>query len=146
MSKHLSSVILLSAILLFSGACDVVSQLPAPASGCAADDPRVGQTAVLNNTFIHGIQGTARIVDNCTIVISGFYYDGMGVDVRIVGIRNGDFQDFVVLSQENLVRLEPYTNETLTIALPEGVTLDDVPMISVYCVPFKFSFGDGTFQ
>ena len=146
MSKHLSSVILSIAILLFLSACDVVSQLSAPASGCGTDDPRVGQTAELANTFIHGIQGTARIVDNCTIVITGFYYDGMGIDVRIVGIRNGDLQNPVILSQENLVRLEPYVNETMTIALPDGVTLDDVPTISVFCVPFKFSFGEGTFQ
>ena len=146
MSKHLSSVILSSAILLLSGACDVVSQLSAPASSCGANDPRVGQTAELINTFIHGIQGTARIVDNCTIVINNFNYDGMGIDVRIVGILNGDLQNPVILSQENLVRLEPYVNETLTVALPEGVTLDDVPTISVFCVPFKFSFGEGTFE
>jgi hypothetical protein len=145
MRKHFSSVTPAVAILLFLSACSV-PQPPPPASGCGTDDPRVGQTAELENTFVHHVQGTARIVDDCTIVISGFYYDGKGIDVRIAGIRNGDFQDYVVLSQENLVRQDPYVNETLTVTLPEGVTLDDVPEISVFCVPFRLSFADGTFQ
>jgi hypothetical protein len=145
MCRSTSSVGPLLGILFFLTGCSVVPQPPPPASGCGSDDPRVGQTAELSNSF-HGIRGTARIADNCTIVISGFYYDGTGIDVRFVGIRNGDFQDYVVLSQENLVRQDPYVNETLTVTLPEGVTLDDVPTISVFCVPFRFSFGEGTFQ
>jgi len=120
--------------------------MPAPGqTGCAADDPRVGMTAVIEG-ISHGVSGTARIVGNCTIVIEHFYYDGVGVDPRVVGSKaNGS--EMVILS-DNLVRLGGYEDETLIVTLPEGITLDEVERIGISCVPFglQFNFGDGTFQ
>jgi len=109
---------------------------------CAADDPRVGYVAELTNRFIHGVSGTARIVDNCTIVIENFYYDGLAADPRWVGVV-GDWEKVTVLSPTQL-RPGGYVNETLTIKLPEGVTLDDVPMISLCCMPGLDFLGVGT--
>jgi len=140
--KPLSS----TALALLLSSCAAVPEVGPPQGDCAADDPRIGRTAELENTFIHGIQGTARIVSNCTIVIENFFYDGIGFDVRIVGVKDGDFANPTVLSPGNLVRAGGYTDQTLTVTLPEGVTLDDVPTISVMCVPFRFSFGAGTFS
>lgn len=146
------SMMRLHAVLLAVWVCGCVYH-PIPTSlqeDCAADDPRVGQIAVLTDRFIHGVSGTARIVDNCTIVIEHFYYDGIAVDARVVGVVNNDWQRATVLSGP-LMRAGGYQDETLVVRLPEGVTLDDVPMISICCLPgVDFlgtgTLGDGVFQ
>ncbi|MBP7937022.1 MAG: DM13 domain-containing protein [Phycisphaerae bacterium] len=132
----------LLAVLVCVGAC---SQALQPAqSHCGSDDPRVGYIAELKNRFIHGVSGTARIVDNCTIVIEDFTFDGLGVPPAVVGIKDNDFAHPVVLL-DNIFRLGGYHNETLTVPLPEGVTLDDVPRISISCVAGTKLFGNGNF-
>lgn len=120
---------------------------------CAADDPRVGQVAELTNRFIHGVRGTARIVDNCTIVVENFYYDGIAADARWIGVQNLEYEGLknaVILSGPQM-RAGGYVNETIEIKLPEGVTLDDVPIISLCCLTGVDylgggSLGDGVFQ
>jgi len=136
-----AAVVLVS---LLSGCLSFPDPAP-PQSDCDADDPRVGQTAEFVDTFIHNVHGTARIADNCTIVIENFTYDGIGLDVRVVGVVDGDFANPTILTSD-IRRDGGYSNETLEIPLPEGVTLDDVPTISIMCVPFTYSFGHGTFQ
>ena len=112
---------------------------------CAGTHPRVGLTAVLTTRF-HGDSGTARIVDDCTIVIENFAFDGAGLDVRAyAGDTAGKFDNGRILSND-LRRTGGYNNETLTIKLPTGVTLDDVGSLSIWCVPVSMSFGDGIFQ
>ena len=51
------------------------------------------------------------------------------------------------MSEEDLRRPEGYDGtETVYAQLPEGLTLDDLDGISVWCVPVAASFGDGLFQ
>ena len=132
-------------VLFAVGFCGCASHpLPAPPqTNCAADDPRVGWIAELNGRM-HGITGVARIVDNCTIVIEHFYYDGIAVDSRVVGIVNWDFKNVNVLTGP-IMRATPYVDETLTVPLPEGMTLDDVPVISIDCLTGNDLFGIGSF-
>jgi hypothetical protein len=137
--------LIVMALALLAGGCLSFPDPAPPQTDCGADDPRVGQTAELTDTFIHNVHGTARIVDNCTIVIENFTYDGIGLDVRVVGVVDEDFSNPTILTAD-IRRVGGYDNETLQIPLPEGVTLDDVPTISIMCVPFTFSFGDGTFE
>lgn len=115
----------------------------APQTDCGSDDPRVGQIAELNG-HVHGVSGTARIVDNCTIVIEHFNYDGIAVDSRVVGVVNNDFKNVIVLSGP-LMRVGGYQDETLVVHLPQGVTLDDVPVISIDCLTGNDFFGEGNF-
>ena len=110
---------------------------------CSAEDARVGYEAGLRRRA-HNVSGTARIVDDCTIAIDEFFYDGQGVDVRVYGFTSQQFDGGVSLS-EDLRRDTPDENETLTVTLPDGVTLDDVQVISIWCVPVATSFGDGEF-
>ena len=110
---------------------------------CGGDDPRVGYEAALSPRA-HDVSGTARIVDNCTIVIEDFNYDGGGIVVEVYGFQDLEFTSGVSLSG-NLLRDEPYVNETLMVPLPDGVTLDDVPVISIWCVAVSMSFGEGAF-
>jgi hypothetical protein len=111
---------------------------------CAADHPSVGLSGEFS-TLQHDVAGTATILDDCTIEIEGFTYDGNGVDTRFVIDLDDDFGDYTVISQE-LIPDGPYDDETITVPLPEGVTLEDVGAISVWCVPFEVDFGHATFE
>ncbi len=119
--------------------CSVLPDPPPPETGCASDDPRVGEIAELTNRFVHSISGTARIMDNCTINIEHFTYDGLALDARVVGVKNNDYSNVAVLTDH----LRAYSNETLVVALPQGVSLDDVPTISISCVGGTLAFGNG---
>ena len=110
---------------------------------CTSTDSRVGQVGTFRTLF-HGVSGTARIVDDCTISIEHFNYDGGGLDVRVYGGRDSTFRDAVILSSD-LRRPGGYRDETLTVRLPDGVTLDDVRAIAIWCVVVDVNFGDAVF-
>ena len=104
------------------------------------------KVAELTDRFIHGVKGTARIVDNCTIVIEHFYYDGIAADSRWIGVQNLEYdglKNAVVLSGPQM-RAVPYVDETVVIPLPAGVTLDDVPIISLACLTGIDYLGGGS--
>ncbi len=139
--------------LLFAGAGCTMSASDAPSAGdgdahsalnCDASSPFVGQTAVLAQHF-HGVSGTAQIVDDCTIEIRDFHFDGGGLDVHVYGAADPAFQSGIVLS-DDLRRLGGYAGETLTVHLPAGVTLDQVRYLSIWCRTLQISFADGMFE
>lgn len=103
---------------------------------------KVGQTATLSQRA-HGVKGTATIVDERTIELTDFSYDGGGIDVRIYGGLGGNYRDGFAIGM-NLLGT-PYTDGTLRVELPAGVTLDDLDGVSVWCVAASASFGDGLF-
>lgn len=113
-------------------------------SGCAKTHEKVGWTAELEEKA-HNVGGTAEIIDNCTVEIRNFTYDGGGIVVEIYGAANpGEFSGGFSMSSD-LVRSEPYEGETLTFTLPDGKTLDDLGAISVWCVDADVDFGSGEF-
>ncbi len=112
---------------------------------CEATHPKVGQSMTFS-TFAHDVEGTATIVDDCTITIEGFNYDGGGIDVQVYAGLNGDFRNGFSISEDLYRPGEPYVNETLTLTLPAGKSLDDLDGLSVWCVDVGVSFGDGTFE
>jgi hypothetical protein len=124
--------------------CPTAPTIDQTQEDCQATHARVGQAAELTTRF-HDVSGTARIVDDCTIVIENFTYDGDGVDVRVYVADNAAFENGVVLTND-LRRDGGYDNETLTVKLPVGVTLDDTEYISIWCYSVSMSFGDGRFQ
>jgi mono/diheme cytochrome c family protein len=109
---------------------------------CEATHAKVGQVAELTPIF-HGVSGLATVVDDCTIEITNFNYDGQGIVVEIYAGLDGDFGDGFSVS-DNLVRAGGYSNDTLRVQLPEDKTLDDLDSLSVWCVAVGVSFGDGT--
>ncbi len=112
-------------------------------SGCGDDDPRVGLSAELSEDH-HDVSGTVHIVDNCTLEVRNFTYDGGGVHVRMTASADGDYDNGIHIS-ENL-KGTAFDNETLTLPLPAGVTLDDVEYLSVWCIPFDEDFGSAQFD
>ena len=113
---------------------------------CDSTHPNIGQVAELQ-TFAHQVSGTAVIVDDCTIRIDDFVFDGGGIDVRFYSGLGGDYENGFSMSEEDLRRPGGYDGtETVYAQLPEGRTLDELDGISVWCVPVASSFGDGLFQ
>jgi hypothetical protein len=110
------------------------------------ESEKIGQTASLRR-FFHDVAGTATIVDDCTVEITGFSFDGGGIDVRIYAGNDGNFfqsQGGFALS-EDLVGIA-YNENTLRLTVPEGRSLDDFDSISVWCVAVGISFGTGFFE
>lgn len=112
---------------------------------CDATHSKIGQVAELQ-TFAHQVSGTAVIVDDCTVRVDDFIYDGTGIDVRFYGGVGGNYINGFSMSEEDLRRDGGYDgSEPVYAQLPEGRTLDDLDGISVWCVPARASFGDGPF-
>ena len=72
------------------------------------------------------------------------YASGAGIDVRVVLSDDPEFSSFDIIS-EDLRDDGPYDGTTLTLSLREGMTLDAVEHLSIWCVPAGASFGDGMF-
>lgn len=110
---------------------------------CDSTHAKIGQVAVLS-TFAHSVSGTAEIIDDCTIRVEEFVYDGGGIDVRFYGGLGGNYVNGFPMS-EDLVRSGGYNGETVYAQLPVSRTLDELDGISVWCVDVAVSFGDGIF-
>lgn len=113
---------------------------------CESSHSKIGQVAQLQ-TFAHQVSGTAVIVDDCTIRVDDFVYDGTGVDVRFYGGLGGNYIAGFSMSEMDLRRSGGYDgSESVYAQLPDGRTLDELDGISVWCVPVGASFGDGLFS
>ena len=113
-------------------------------NGCTSEHPLVGRQAEFETRF-HGVAGLVRIVDDCTIRISGFNYDGQGPQVYFYGALDGRYsaeQAFIIGE-----RLDGtvYVNDELVLTLPAGSTLDEMNGISVWCADFDINFGSAEF-
>ncbi len=115
-----------------------------PGSGCTTNHAMAGWMATLA-TFGHNVSGQATIIDDCTIRIDNFNYDGTGLpDVLVYAGLNGDYGGGFAIS-DNLFGVN-HTDETLILTLPQSRTLDDLNGISVWCVLAQADFGSGTFM
>ncbi len=112
--------------------------------GCDATHPHVGWTTELSTLF-HMVSGTATIVDDCTIVVEDFHFDGNGIEVRWWGQVDGSYKPGMSLSEDLYNFPVGFVGTTQTISLPDGVTFDDIEGVSVWCVAVGVSFGDGVF-
>ena len=112
-------------------------------SNCASTHPAVGRSAPLVG-LAHAVEGTVTVLDDCTLEVSGFGYDGGGPAVYFFG---GSGRDYV----NRAIPLGPalngrlYADDTLRLTLPEGRTFDDVDSLSVWCFEFRANFGDAFF-
>jgi len=113
---------------------------PAPSS-----NPLVGTSAEFSN-FSHDIAGTLTLIDDRTFEVTGFNYDGGGPSVFFYLGTDGQYSTGAGgLLVGPRLNGRPYNNETLTVTLPDGVTLNDFNGVSVWCELFGINFGDATF-
>lgn len=125
------------------GGTPVDVSLPGAQTSCGSTHDAIGRSLTLM-TRAHAVAGTARIVDDCTIEIEGFSYDGRGLEVRVYGGNAGAYENGVSLSVDLLGTA--FQDVTAIVRLPTGVNLDDFDGLSVWCVAADASFGDGTFE
>lgn len=91
-------------------------------------------------TFHHNVAGKATIIDDCTIEIIQFDYDGGGPDVYFYGAidHQYDKEGFPIGKKLNG---KVYENSAITIKLPQNKTLNDLNGLSIWCIEFKADFG-----
>ena len=104
--------------------------------------PKIGQSASFT-TLYHGVAGTAHIVDAETLELRNFSFDGQGVDVRVYVSASPTFSNSIVLGPSLIG--PAFSNDTLTLSIPEGADLDDFNYVSIWCVPVGIDFGSGQF-
>lgn len=115
---------------------------PATTTACTQSNPKVGTIANLQ-TRSHAVSGQAKVLDDCTIEIVNFNYDGGGLpDVFVYGATAGAYASGFAIGP-NLFG-EVKTNATLILKLKDG-DLDKLDGISIWCVRAAVSFGDGRF-
>ncbi len=111
-----------------------------------ANTPPAGSRAKLSTIF-HNVSGTVEILNSSKITIRNFYFDGGGVDVRLVVAANDN--DALFASSGRYVGPQllgsVFNGESLDIDLLPGESLNDINAISVWCIPFQANFGSATF-
>jgi Electron transfer DM13 len=114
----------------------------APAAACTKTSAKIGQVANLS-TRSHGVKGQAKIVDDCTIEISNFSYDGGGLSkVFVYGAKGGNYVAGFPIGPN--LKGTVFSNQTLRVTLQAG-DLDKLDGISIWCTDANANFGDGTF-
>ncbi|WOO43011.1 DM13 domain-containing protein [Rubellicoccus peritrichatus] len=92
-------------------------------------------------TRAHEVSGQVQILNNGVIEITGFNYDGGGVDVRAVVSTSANYDDFTVLTGDLLLD-GGYSGATLRFYLPNDFSTDQLLYLSIWCIPVRISFGD----
>ena len=109
--------------------------------------PQVGWQAELS-TFAHGVSGTVTILDDNTIQVDDFTYDGGGIVVYFyLGETESSaaFVDGVSIGPDLRGTSFDGTQEPLVYDLLGEQTLEGLQAISVWCVTASANFGSGTF-
>jgi hypothetical protein len=122
--------------LLVVGSCDAAGQTPYPRAGWETHFTQLG----------HGVRGTATILDERTIRLTHFSYDGLAPDMYVylaTNLTSAAFRNSGLTASPRLARA--YTNETYLVQLPVGQTLNGWNAISIWCRAVQGSFGWGTF-
>jgi len=96
-------------------------------------------------TKVHGVQGDVFAVDESTVFIKKFYYDGDGPDAYFWAGTSTDLPDengFIIPDEKGSTKpLAKYIGQNLVLRLPEGKTLRDLTYISVWCRKVSANFG-----
>ncbi|MDY7108686.1 MAG: DM13 domain-containing protein, partial [Planctomycetota bacterium] len=94
----------------------------------------------------HDAEAVATIIDARTIHVEHFTYDGTAPAVYFyLGETNTD-EDFMNGLQLQPELDRPYNDESLTLFLPEGETLEGYGAISVWCAEFDANFSSASFE
>jgi mono/diheme cytochrome c family protein len=116
-----------------------------PSSDCAKTHARVGWTADLGvNTGEGQVSGFVTVIDDCTLELHDFSYDGNGIDVRVYGSENSSFRPAFTMGP-NLVG-QTFRKQNFRVSLPADKTLDDLSWVGIWCVAVGADFGSGPFK
>lgn len=111
---------------------------------CQKSHTLVGKTFELISRS-HEVAGTVRVLDDCTLLISNFNFDGKGRLVEVFAGQDGDFSQGSSISRDLYRPTQAYESAELLIRLPQGQTFDDFNSLSIWCTEVGVSFGDVVF-
>lgn len=118
------------------------TQPPAQIAACSKTSAKIGQIANLS-TRSHNVKGQAKVIDDCTLEISNFSYDGGGLSkVFVYGGKGGNYAAGFAIGPN--LKGTVFNNQTLRVTLQAG-DLDKLDGISIWCTDANANFGDGTF-
>ncbi|EGI57537.1 DOMON domain-containing protein, partial [Acromyrmex echinatior] len=99
--------------------------------------------------YAHGIKGKVYAVDDATIFIKGFCYDGTGPDAYFwVGNTSQPNPEGYIVPYPETDKgsdprvLEAYNYTDIILRLPGGKRIRDIKWLSVWCRRFTVDFGD----
>jgi len=111
-------------------------------TGCSATSPRVGWIADLGiNTGEGQVSGFVTAIDDCTLELRDFSYDGNGIDVRLYGSQTTAFKPGFSIGPNIVGKV--FNKETLRVTLPPDKKLTDLEWIGIWCVAVGANFGSG---
>lgn len=93
---------------------------------------------------IHEVNGTVYVVNETTLFIKDFIYDGQGPDAHFwAGDTDQPSPRGYIVPDETGSEgvLSRYSNQDLVITLPEGKTFKDIKWFAVWCRKFAALFG-----
>jgi hypothetical protein len=109
-------------------------------------DPSARRRDLPLTTRSHDVSGTVRIIDDCTLAISDFAYDGRGRTVELYGSIGGSYSNGPALSRDLLRPSKAYAGAQLFVRLPASIRVGDLDGLSVWCSDVNVSFGDVEFR
>lgn len=95
----------------------------------------------------HNVSGDVYAVDEQTIFIKGFNYDGLAPDTyfwsSVVNLQPSSIEGFIVPDEKGSTKpLELYIDKDVVLRLPEGKTLREINWLSIWSRQLKESCGD----
>jgi len=113
-------------------------------TSCTTTHKKIGHSGFFN-TFAHNVSGKATIIDDCTIAITQFSYDGSGPAVYFYGAVDHQYDSEAAFPIDQQISGQSYDNDNIIIKLPQNKSLDDLTGLSVWCVDFAANFGQMEF-
>ncbi|XP_048486593.1 protein Skeletor, isoforms B/C isoform X3 [Plutella xylostella] len=111
--------------------------------------PYYGRLIGRLSNYAHGIKGTVYAVDEATVFVRGFAYDGTGPDAYFwVGDSPQPSPEGLLVpypddySSREPPILQAHSGTDILLRLPAGKRLRDIKWLSVWCRRFTVNFGD----
>lgn len=111
--------------------------------------PYYGKLIGTLQEYAHKIRGTAYAVDESTIFIKGFNYDGTGPDAFfwVGNSTRPSPEGYIIPYPEDYKGRDPpvlkaFNNSDVVLRLPMGKRIRDIRWLSVWCRRFTVNFGD----
>jgi hypothetical protein len=93
---------------------------------------------------LHNVSGFVHKINENTVLVTRFTYDGMSPDGQFVLTKNSAMiKDPIVLGDErmNLGPLRKYEGRDVFVNLPEGQQISDYKGFGLYCAKYNIDFG-----
>ncbi|XP_054722011.1 protein Skeletor, isoforms B/C-like [Uloborus diversus] len=112
--------------------------------GVVTSVPYYGARIGKFSTHFHDVRGEVYAVDDKTLFIKGFNYDGKGQDAVFWSGNSirPDTTGFIIPNHKaSFQPLSQYNNQDLILRLPEGKKVNDIHWLSVWSKKHSTSFG-----